>query len=128
MSANAPKPVIEQGVVDEPAENTAPQPNQASGPASSATARPQASGSFQDAATGFVEGVGRRAWAYADARPHTVLYGFIGLVLAVLILVLGLWHTLVIAVFTGVGAMLGAMRDGEGGLSRLASRVFGSKR
>lgn len=83
---------------------------------------------FQDATLGFIEGVGRRAWAYADAHPHTVLYGAIGLLLAVLILVLGLWHTIVIAIFVGVGAAIGQARDGEGGIYRFFSRLFGGKR
>lgn len=85
-------------------------------------------GRFQDATMGFIEGVGRRAWAYADAHPHTVLYGAVGLLLAVLILALGLWHTIVIAIFVGVGATLGQMRDGEGGIHDFFSRIFGSKR
>lgn len=85
-------------------------------------------GRFQDATMGFIEGVGRRAWAYADAHPHTVLYGAVGLLLAVLILALGLWHTIVIAIFVGVGATLGQMRDDEGGIHDFFSRIFGSKR
>lgn len=87
-----------------------------------------AAGRFQDATIGFIEGVGRRAWAYADAHPHTVLYGAVGLLLAVLILVLGLWRTIVIAIFVGVGAAIGQVRDGEGGIYRFFNRLFGGNR
>lgn len=92
-----------------------------------AASRRPAPGGFQDVTMGFIEGVGRTAWAYADAHPHAVLYGAIGLILAVLILVVGLWHTLVIAIFTGVGVTLGQMRDGDGALAAFFSRLFGGK-
>lgn len=85
------------------------------------------SGAFQGAALGFIEGVSRRAWAYADAYPHTVLYGFIGFVLAVLILVVGLWHTIIIAIFVGAGAALGRLRDGRGDVADVAKRFLGGK-
>lgn len=84
--------------------------------------------SFQDATIGFFTGAGRRAWGYADAHPHTVLYGCIGLVLSVLILWLGLWDTIVIAVFVGVGAAMGQLRDGDGGIYRFFNRLFGGRR
>ncbi len=84
--------------------------------------------SFQDATIGFFTGAGRRAWRYADAHPHTVLYGCIGLVLAVLILWLGLWDTIVIAIFVGVGAAMGQLRDGDGGIYRFFNRLFGGRR
>lgn len=84
--------------------------------------------SFQDATIGFFTGAGRRAWGYADAHPHTVLYGCIGLVLAVLILWLGLWDTIVIAIFVGVGAAMGQLRDGDGGIYRFFNRLFGGRR
>lgn len=84
--------------------------------------------SFQDATIGFFTGAGRRAWGYADAHPHTVLYGCIGLVLAVLILWLGLWDTIVIAIFVGVGAAMGQLRDGDDGIYRFFNRLFGGRR
>lgn len=83
---------------------------------------------FQDAASGFFSALGRRAWAYADAHPHTVLYGVVGLVLAILILWLGLWHTLVISIFVGVGATIGQVKDRDGGIYQFLSRLFGGKR
>ena len=85
-------------------------------------------GAFEGAAMGFVDGVSRRAWAYADAHPHTVLYGFLGFLLAVLILVIGLWHTVVIAIFVGVGALIGRMRDGDGEVRDVVERFFSERR
>lgn len=67
--------------------------------------------SFQTATIGFFEGVGRVAWAFADSHPHATLYGMIGFALAVLILIIGLWRTLVIALFVGVGAAIGHAID-----------------
>ena len=83
---------------------------------------------FQDATVGFFQGLGRTAWAYADAHPHTVLYGLIGFVLAVLILVIGLWDTIVIAVFVIVGAVIGQMVDGDNAIVNFFSRLFGKRR
>ena len=83
---------------------------------------------FQDATVGFFQGLGRNAWAYADAHPHTVLYGLIGFVLAVLILVIGLWDTIVIAVFVIVGAIIGQMVDGDNAIVNFFSRLFGGRR
>ena len=83
---------------------------------------------FQDATVGFFQGLGQTAWAYADAHPHTVLYGLIGFVLAVLILVIGLWDTIVIAVFVIVGAVIGQMVDGDNAIVNFFSRLFGGHR
>lgn len=68
---------------------------------------------FRRTTIGFFENMGHTAWAYADAHPHATLYGIIGFVLAVLILVIGLWDTLVIAVFVFVGTVIGQMVDGD---------------
>ena len=83
---------------------------------------------FQDATVGFFQGLGRTAWAYADAHPHTVLYGLIGFVLAVLILVIGLWDTIVIAVFVIVGAIIGQMVDGDNAIVNFFSRLFSGRK
>lgn len=75
-------------------------------------------------AVGFIKGLGIMMWRYAESHPHTVLYGFIGFVLAVLILVLGLWNTIVIAVFVAVGAMLGQARDGDNAIVNFFGKLF----
>lgn len=79
-------------------------------------------------AVGFIKGLGSSAWVYAQSHRYTVLYGFVGFVLAALILVIGLWATIVIAVFTGVGAVLGQIRDGDNGIVNFFRRLFGGKR
>lgn len=131
----APRPVIDQTAVEAPGEPAAAAAAEAasraasdpSGQVPTASSETRASGGFQDTTWGFIEGAGKRAWAYADAHPHTVLYGAIGLVLAVLILALGLWRTIVIAVFVGVGAGIGQLRDGRGGLHSVFGRIFGGR-
>lgn len=127
--ARAPRAVIEQA----PAGKAGRKDAAAEVPADAATADGAARAKqdrdrFQDATWGFIEGIGHAAWAYADAHPHTVLYGAIGLVLAVLILVVGLWHTIVLAIFTGIGAAIGRMRDGEGTAFDFFTKLFGGKR
>lgn len=81
-----------------------------------------------EGAVGFVRGLGAAAWHYAGKHPYTVSYGFIGLVLAVLILTIGLWSTIVIAVFVVVGAMVGQIRDGENGIVNYFRRLFSNGR
>ncbi|WP_102338346.1 DUF2273 domain-containing protein [Collinsella provencensis] len=110
----APKAIIEPTLVVETPSYE--EPGQGTNSESSDTKKGAGSktGSFQTATIGFFEGVGRVAWAYADAHPHATLYGILGFVLAVLILIIGLWRTLVIAVFVGVGAAIGHMMDDKG--------------
>lgn len=86
-----------------------------------------ASEDFRDA-VGFVKGFGEAAWVYAKRHPFTVAYGFAGLVLAILILTIGLWDTIVIAVFMIVGAVIGQIRDGDNGIVNFFSRLFGRGR
>lgn len=97
------------------------------GAAADAAARASSSEDLREA-VGFVKGLGAAAWAYARRHPFTVTYGFVGLVLAVLILLIGLWDTIVIAVFVGVGAMVGQIRDGDNGIVNFFSRLFSSRR
>lgn len=77
---------------------------------------------FQEATVGAVEGFGRTVWAYANEHPHATLYGLLGLVLAVLILIIGLWDTIVIALFVGVGTVIGQMVDGDNALVNCVKR------
>lgn len=83
---------------------------------------------FQRATVGFLEGLGRAAWAYANAHPHATLYGIIGFVLAVLILVIGLWDTIVIAVFVFVGTVIGQMVDGDNAAVNFIRRVLDGRK
>lgn len=100
--------------------------DQTAGSASSAAPKGTAGArkGFQRATLGLFEGLGRTVWAYVDAHPHATLYGIIGFVLAVLILVIGLWDTIVIAVFVFVGVTVGQMRDGDNALVNRIRRMF----
>lgn len=144
-AAHAPKPVIERG-----ADTTAPtdaaaaaeeseklgvgmgdkhvKDKRAKGTGSHVSGAAPAPSRFQDATVGLFQGFGFAAWSYANAHPHTVLYGLIGFVLAVLILVIGLWDTIVIAVFVIVGAVIGQMVDGDNAIVNFFSRLFGGRR
>lgn len=79
-------------------------------------------------AVGFIQGLGATAWAYAADHPYTVGYGFVGLVFAILILTIGLWSTIVIAVFVLVGAMIGQIRDGDNGIVNFFSGLINGRR
>ncbi len=126
-AAKAPKAIIEPvDPVEEPVEAaTAEGTSQQD---SSQVSDKKTTGRFQDATVGFFEGVGRAAWAYADAHPHATLYGIIGFVLAVLVLVIGLWDTIVIAVFVAVGTIIGQMVDGDNAVVNFLSRVINGRR
>lgn len=126
----APKLVVEQG-------DAAPEEERLEGAESSVHADASASGERSrkerkkritredlEGAMGFIQGLGAAAWVYAGNHPYTVGYGFIGLVLAILILTIGLWSTIVIAVFVVVGAMIGQIRDGDNGIVNFFSRLF----
>lgn len=122
----APKAIIEQtDSVEEPVEGAA---TEGASQASSQQADAKKTGRFQDTTVGFFEGVGRAAWGYADAHPHATLYGIIGFVLAVLVLVIGLWDTIVIAVFVAVGTIIGQMVDGDNAVVNFLSRVINGRR
>lgn len=79
-------------------------------------------------AVGFVRGLGAAAWKFAQRHPYTVAYGVVGLVLAVLILTIGLWATVVIAVFVLVGALIGQIRDGDNSLVNFLGNLVRSWR
>ena len=115
---SAPKLSIEQ----------APAVDETSAAEAEAASTARAHGAIGEEAVGFIKGLGASLWAYADSHHYTVLYGFIGFVLAVLILTIGLWSTIVIAVFAGVGATLGQIRDGDNGIVNFFGRLFSGKR
>lgn len=120
----APKAVIEYVV--EPAESEAhASTGEADSRARAADADASArSESFHKATFGFFRELGRRIWEHADAHPYATLYGMVGFVLAVLILVIGLWDTIVIAVFVGVGVVIGQMRDGDNAAVNFIRRLL----
>ena len=74
-----------------------------------------------------VEGTGAAIWSYAVCHPNTTLGAVAGFVLAVLVLTLGLWDTLVIAFFVLIGAVIGQIRDGENGIVNFFGRLFSGR-
>lgn len=81
-----------------------------------------------EGAVGFVRGAGSAAWRYAVKHPHTAIGALVGFIVAVLILTVGLWATIVIAVFVLVGALIGQIRDGDNSIVNFFGRLFGGRR
>ena len=50
---------------------------------------------------------------YVQNNTHAVVYGIIGFVAAALILIVGFWPTVLLAVFAAVGVVIGRYRDGD---------------
>ena len=50
---------------------------------------------------------------YVEKHSHAVLYGIIGFIAAALILIVGFWPTVFLAVFAAVGVVIGKYRDGD---------------
>lgn len=50
---------------------------------------------------------------YVEHHSHAVLYGILGFIAAALILIIGFWPTVLLAVFAAVGVIIGKYRDGD---------------
>lgn len=50
---------------------------------------------------------------YVEHHSHAVLYGILGFIAAALILIIGFWPTVLLAVFAAVGVLIGKYRDGD---------------
>lgn len=50
---------------------------------------------------------------YVEHHSHAVLYGIIGFIAAALILIVGFWPTVLLAVFAAIGVIVGRYRDGD---------------
>lgn len=50
---------------------------------------------------------------YVEHHSHAVLYGILGFIAAALILIIGFWPTLLLAVFAAIGTLIGKYRDGD---------------
>ena len=62
---------------------------------------------------GLYANVRRAISSSVENHGHAVLYGTVGFVAAALILIIGFWPTVLLAVFATVGAAIGAYRDGN---------------
>ncbi|RHI14275.1 DUF2273 domain-containing protein [Collinsella sp. AM16-21] len=92
-----------------------------------ATELQEAAAADFDEAVGLIKGTGAAIWSYAVRRPNTTLGAVAGFILAVLVLTLGLWDTLVIAFFVLIGAVIGQIRDGENGIVNFFGRLFSGR-
>ena len=140
MSANqngaprAPKAVIEQAAPKAEPETRSPDAKagrakkpHAAGKAGRHNHAGHADSGLHDATAGLFGNLGRPAWDYACRHPHAALYGFVAFILAVLILVIGLWRTIIIAIFVAVGVAIGQTRDGDNAIVNFFSRLFGGR-
>lgn len=57
-------------------------------------------------------------------NPHAVIYGVIGFITALLILIVGFWPTLLIVVLVSAGVAIGCYRDGNEGIRKALSNLM----
>lgn len=62
---------------------------------------------------GVYASVKRAATSAVEQHGHAVLYGIVGFVAAALILIVGFWPTVLLALFATIGAAIGMYRDGD---------------
>ena len=62
---------------------------------------------------GVYASVKRAMSPYVEHHSHAVLYGVLGFVAAALILIIGFWPTVLLAVFAAIGTVIGKYRDGD---------------
>lgn len=55
----------------------------------------------------------RTCSAYAQEHRHAVCYGIVGFVAAVLVLAIGFWPTVLLALFAAIGVLIGRYQDGD---------------
>ncbi len=53
----------------------------------------------------------KKAQPYLDKHGHAIGYGIVGIVAAVLILTIGFWPVLLLAIFAAIGIAIGKFRD-----------------
>lgn len=110
-AANAAKVTIES----EPAEDAFDEGYEAE-PKAAAAEEPAEEPGLGAEAVGFIKGFGMAAWKWASKHPNTAGGAVAGFVTAALILLIGLWNTIILAAFVLVGALMGQIRDGDNSL------------
>lgn len=63
-----------------------------------------------------------------DEHPGKVLGAVIGFILGLIVVVLGFWRTLVIALFVAVGTYLGSRQDEHKDFGQLLEMLFGERK
>lgn len=74
------------------------------------------------------DGITEKARSYLDGHGHAVVYGIIGVVAAVLILTIGFWPVLLLAVFAAIGIAIGKFRDSGSNMQTAARSLVNSIR
>ncbi|WP_165062151.1 DUF2273 domain-containing protein [Adlercreutzia sp. ZJ154] len=63
--------------------------------------------------TDFTDRLPKNVKPYFEKHGHAIVYGLIGLIAAILILIIGFWPVLLLAILTAVGMLIGRYRDGN---------------
>lgn len=84
--------------------------NEADGSKENADAAPDTD---EQRSRGVYASVKRAATSAVEQHGHAVLYGIVGFVAAALILIVGFWPTVLLALFAAIGAAIGMYRDGD---------------
>lgn len=69
-------------------------------------------------------GTQQRLEVFLAKHPHSVMYGLIGLAVAILILTIGLGATLLLAVLAAIGVAIGQYRDGDARVKTAVNRLI----
>lgn len=56
-------------------------------------------------------GITKKVRPYLDKHGHAIVYGIIGIVAAILILTIGFWPVLLLAIFAAIGIVIGRLSD-----------------
>lgn len=121
-----PKPTVAT-VATKPSPAPAAAPASAPAPASTKREEPQAQQRTADTPSdvianaasetkrdkGVYASMKRAVSPYVEHHSHAVLYGILGFVAAALILIIGFWPTVLLAVFAAIGVLIGKYRDGD---------------
>ena len=67
----------------------------------------------QDGKRGAFTSLKQAVAPYVEHHEHAVLYGIVGFVVAALILIVGFWPTVLLALFAAIGVAIGQYRDGD---------------
>ncbi len=57
------------------------------------------------------DGIIKKVQPYLDKHGHAVVYGIVGIIAAILILTIGFWPVLLLAIFAAIGIAIGKFRD-----------------
>ncbi len=90
-------------------------------------ASPTAGATAKDGSPTF-DGITEKARSYLNGHEHAVVYGIIGIVAAVLILTIGFWPVLLLAVFAAIGIAIGKFRDSGSNMQTAARSLVNSIR